>query len=986
MLDAAALAAERPRRAARGVTAAVVPRATYRLQLNRDFGFARATALVPYLAALGVSHVYCSPYLRARPGSLHGYDIVDHGALNPEIGSAEDFELFCATLARHDMGQIVDMVPNHMAVLGSDNAWWMDVLENGPASAYAEWFDIDWAPVDPDLAGKVLVPVLGAHYGEVLERGELTLTYEPQAGAFAVRYHVHRFPIDPREYPLVLERAASELALGSAPRGALERLIRAFRDLPPRILTAPAAIAERAREKEVHKAALAALARDAPQLATAIEDTVRRFNGTAGDAASFDLLDTLLETQAYRLAYWRVAGDEINYRRFFDVNDLAALRMENDAVFEATHRFVLELAASGRVDGLRIDHPDGLHDPARYFRRLQARYAELAGLGRLDSDRAPARPLYVVAEKIIAPHEQLARDWPIHGTTGYRFANVANGVLVNGANRARVDRAWRAFVRGEALDYEEAAYRGKRAILRGALAGQLTVAANRLLALARATRRTRDFTGPALRQALAEVVAWFPVYRTYIAGRATAQDRRYVDGAVGRAKRRSIGADASVFDFVRAALLGQAPTDAGMALATRYREFAMSCQQLTAPVAAKGVEDTSFYVFNRLVSLNDVGGDPDAFGLTVNAFHAASADRAAKWPHTMLATSTHDNKRAEDVRARIDVISEVPAVWRLAVRRWSRMNRSKRRMRGRVPAPSRNDEYLLYQTLVGSFPDGALDAAGLAAYRERIQAFMLKAAREAKAHTSWITPDLEYEAALAAFVEALLARLEGDLFLEDFRAQLPAFAWFGLLNSLSLVLLKLTSPGVPDLYQGTELLDFSLVDPDNRRPVDYAVRRAALESLQALAAGPAQTLPARVRALLDPPQAGRAKMWVILRALQLRRDQPELFAAGDYHPLAVDGVSARHVVAFARRLGPAGAVVLAGRLFAAFELPVGTPPVGAEGWGDTRAAVDFLPEATPLTNLLTGETVVVEGGAIRLARACAHFPGALLAYHLAGAR
>jgi len=986
---AAALAAERPQRARRTSSGAIVPRATYRLQLHRDFGFAQATELVPYLSALGISHVYCSPYLRARPGSRHGYDIVDHGALNPEIGSDADFERFCATLARHGMGQILDMVPNHMAILGADNAWWMDVLENGPASAYADWFDIDWSPLDPELAGKVLVPVLGGHYGVVLEGGELVLEYEAQAGSFAVRYHEHRFPLDPREYPTVLERAASGVDPGGVDadaRSAFQRLIEAFRQLPPRILTAPAAVAERAREKEAHKAALAQLVRSHPALSAAIERAVRRFNGSAGKSASFDLLDALIDTQAYRLAYWRVAADEINYRRFFDINDLAALRMENDAAFEATHRFVLGLAATGRVDGLRIDHPDGLHDPAHYFRRLQERYAERAGIARAALDAVRPRPLYVVAEKIIAPHEQVPESWPVHGTTGYRFANVVNGILVDTAARSRVDRAWRAFVREEALDYDEAIYRSKRAILRGALAGQLTVAANRLLALARATRHTRDYTANALRQALAEVVACFPVYRTYLAERATPQDRRYVDWAIGRAKRRSLAADASIFDFVRAALLAQPPADASATLVAAYRAFAMGFQQLTAPVSAKGVEDTSFYVFNRLISLNDVGGDPDHFGMTLAAFHGAAADRAAKWPHTMLATSTHDNKRSEDVRTRIDVISELPALWRLAVRRWSRMNRSKRRMLRRRPAPSRNDEYLLYQTLVGSFPAGALDAAALAAYRERIQAFMLKAVREAKVHTSWITPDAEYEAAVSGFVEALLARVDGDLFMDDFRAQLPTFAWFGLLNSISMTLLKLTSPGVPDLYQGNELLDFSLVDPDNRRPVDYAVRRAALDTLQEIAIGPAATLRDRLRALFAIPHAGRAKLWVIMRALQLRREQPDLFANGDYYPITLEGARSYHAVAYARRLGSRGIVAIVGRLFTTLGPAIGVAPLGASAWGDTTASLAFLPAGTALANVLTGETVTTEGGALPLARAFAHFPGALLAYDAAALR
>ncbi|MGE5792443.1 MAG: malto-oligosyltrehalose synthase, partial [Bacteroidota bacterium] len=588
--------------------AATIPRATYRVQLHSDFGFAQATELVPYLARLGVSHVYCSPYLRARAGSRHGYDIIDHGALNPEIGNRDDFERFVGALKAHGMGQLLDMVPNHMGVMGADNAWWMDVLEDGPASAYADHFDIEWQPVDQAFAGKVVLPVLGDHYGEVLERGELKPVYEPGTGGFAIWYFEHRFPVDPREYPRLLERAQRLLAPGALPGEAaaeLESLIAALGRLPPRDAATAAAVAERARDKTVLKGRLARLAREHPRAAEAIEHAVRAFAGVAGEAASFEPLHELLEAQAYRLAYWRVAADEINYRRFFDINDLAALRMENEAVFEATHRFALELAAEGAVDGLRIDHPDGPYDPARYFRRLQERYTQLASLDGEAGERP--RRLYVVAEKIIAPHEQLPETWPVHGTTGYRFANVVNGLFVDADARSRVDRAWRAFVREEAVEFDEAAYRAKRLIMRNALAGELNVLANRLLRLARASRRTRDYTQNTLRQALTEVVACFPVYRTYITDRPTLQDRRYVDWAVGRAKRRARAADSTVFDFVRGALLARAPAGAPAALAAEYRAFAMRFQQFTAPVTAKGVEDTAFYVFNRLVALNEVG-------------------------------------------------------------------------------------------------------------------------------------------------------------------------------------------------------------------------------------------------------------------------------------------------------------------------------------------------------------------------------------------
>ena len=976
----------RARRVRRDAGGARIPRATYRLQLNRDFTFAHAAELVPYLAAIGVSHVYCSPYLRARANSTHGYDIIDHNALNRDLGGPEGFERLCAALQAHGMGQILDMVPNHMGVMGADNAWWMDVLENGPASAYGECFDIDWAPVNPELVNRVLVPVLGDHYGLVLEAGELRLAFEEDRGSFSVFYHEHRFPVDPREYPRILDPMLQRLDATRVPERAvaeLASLVRAFGDLPSRHDSGPEKVLKRNRDKEVHIRRLAQLARKHPGVRSAIEETVGSLNGTAGERASFDALDALLEAQAYRLAFWRVASDEINYRRFFDINDLAALRMENEEVFDATHRFVLGLAAEGKVDGLRIDHSDGLYDPAQYFRRLQEHYARLAGIDAPADEGSgrPARPLYVLVEKIAARHEHVPTRWAVHGTTGYRFATVVNAVLVDGQARGKLDRVWRAFSR-DGADFEENAYRGKRDIMRSALASELTVLATELLRIARTDRRTRDYTFNTLRQAIAEVAACLPVYRTYVCdGLATAQDRRYIDWAVAHARRRMRASDATIFDFLRLALLASPPEDAPPALAEHYRAFAMKFQQFTAPVAAKGVEDTAFYRYNRLVSLNEVGGDPDMFGIPVRAFHGASADRAARWPHTLLATSTHDNKRSEDVRCRIDVLSETPAAWRLALRRWGRMNAAKKRTLDGAPAPSRSDEYLLYQTLLGTFPQEPLDKAALGAYRERIERYMHKAVREAKVDSSWINVDADYEAALAGFVRALLGRTESNPFIEDLRVQARPIAWFGMLNSLSMTLLKLTSPGVPDFYQGAEVFDFSLVDPDNRRPVDYARRGALLAGLEETAAAPAENLPARVRSFFDAPYDGRAKLWLVWRALQLRSRGPELFLEGDYHPVTVAGARSRHVVAYARRFGDAGIVVAAGRLFASMGLEPGTLPVGEPAWGDTALDLTFLPAGSRLANVLTGESIELDTSRLlRLSRMLADYPGALLAY------
>ena len=963
-----------------------VPRSTYRLQLNHTFTFADATALVPYLAALGISHVYCSPYQRARPGSLHGYDIVEHGALNPEIGSREDFDRFVAALDAHRMGHLCDVVPNHVGVMGADNAWWMDVLENGPASAYAEYFDIDWAPLDAAMAGRVLVPVLGEPYGVVLESGNLRLTFEAEAGAFAVRYFEHRLPIDPREFPALLAPALERARRDLPPAVVAEcaDLIAALGALPPRIVATDGegGLAGRRHGCAAGKAALAALAAKHPALVAGIDHVMTAVSGAPGVPGSFERLHALLEAQAYRLASWRVASDEINYRRFFDINDLAALRMENAAVFDATHGFVLRLAAAGTIHGLRIDHPDGLYDPGQYFERLQQRYREFLAATGAHVDAATP-PLYIALEKIAASHERMPERWPVSGTTGYRFANVVNGLFVAGAAKSRLDRAWRAFVGGEAQEFETFACRGKLAIMRGPLAAELAVLAHRALRLARADRRTRDFTLNLLRRAIEEIVAHFPVYRTYITQHgASAQDQRYIDWAVTRARNASLATDASVYEFLRGAMLAAAPAGASADYAAQYLRFAMRVQQFTAPVTAKGVEDTSFYSFNRLVSLNDVGGDPDQFGTTVRAFHGASGDRARVWPATMLASSTHDNKRSEDVRTRIDVISELPAAWRLTVRRWSRGNRSRKRQVDGAVAPSRNDEYLLYQILVGTLPAGEIDAVALAAYRQRIEQYMVKSAREAKVYTSWLAVNAGYEEALVGFVSALLAGGE-NRFLDDLRAQVVPFAWFGMLNSLSLALLKFASPGVPDVYQGNELLELRLVDPDNRAAVDYDARRALLAELDAAAGGSAAALSAAFRSWFAVPGDGRAKMWITSRLLRFRAAHPGLLATGDYLPVPVTGARAANVVAFARRGGDAaagGAIAVAGRLFASLGLAAGTLPLGDTAWGDTALDVGFLPAGAALSNVLTGETLEVREGRVPMAAVFRHFPGALLHY------
>jgi (1->4)-alpha-D-glucan 1-alpha-D-glucosylmutase len=943
-----------------GLENARIPRSTYRIQLHGEFTFRDATALVPYWASLGISHVYCSPYLRARPGSKHGYDIIDHDSINPEIGTREELDAFAAEMRKHGLAQLMDIVPNHMGVLAADNAWWQDLLENGPASTLADFFDIDWHPPNEHLQNRVLLPVLGDHYGVELSGGKLQLQFEPQSGSFAIRYFEHRLPIDPREYPRILAPAVRELEAAGSDRvhqaQALRSIMESFARLPRRDESSHARRDERNLNKEVAKGRLATLTRTSAPVADAVRRALDSLNGQSEDPTSFDALHDLLERQPFRLAYWRVAQDEINYRRFFDINDLAALRQENDAVFNATHRLVLQLVNEGIVEGLRIDHPDGLYDPRAYFRRLQ---------------EACGKPTYVAVEKIVAPFENLPEDWAVHGTTGYRFANVVNGLFVDPTAESRMTRTYHAFI-GDETDFEESARRSRRLILRTSLSSELTVLTSRLARIARADRNTRDFTFTTLRDGLAEVIASFPVYRTYIDDHVRPEDRRYIEWAVTRARSQSRAADVGVFDFLRDALMCELPTRSP-ALAAAVRHFARKFQQLTAPVMAKGIEDTTFYIYNRLVSLNDVGGDPSEFGMPRERFHRASANRARHWPHTMLATSTHDNKRSEDVRLRIDVLTEMVPAWRLQLRKWHRVNLDAKTDVDGMLAPTRNDEYLLYQVLLGSYPAERPRGEALKEWRERIEAYMLKATREAKVHTSWANPNAAYEEATTRFIRAILDDKPGNAFFEDFCANVGTVMWLGFLNSLSMVAVKYTSPGVPDLYQGNELWDFSLVDPDNRRPVDYALRRRMLGEITALSPDDA-----RIADIFRELGDGRAKLLLTHRLLALRNEREELFARGSYTALRTAGARARNLVAYARRHGGQVCITVAPRLMAALDIAPDRLPCGPEVWGDTRVDVPFLAEGDTLRDVVSGREHAIREGVLALDELLATAPVAVL--------
>ncbi|WP_462329903.1 malto-oligosyltrehalose synthase [Thiohalocapsa halophila] len=978
---------------------ATIPRATYRLQLHGGFGFAEAAALVPYLASLGVSHVYCSPYLKARPGSTHGYDVVAHDQLNPELGSRADFDRFCAALAAHGMGQILDLVPNHVGIMGAENAWWLDVLENGQAAEHAPFFDIDWHPLKQELHDKVLVPVLGDHYGAILDNGELVLACDD--GAFHVAYYEHHFPIDPREYPRILgpglpalrERLGATETMDSDAAAALtafESLVTAFGNLPPRDALEADALAARRRDKELHKGRLAELCRAHADLDRYVQDCVKDFNGAADYPADTARLHALLEAQAYRLAHWRVAADEINYRRFFDINDLAALRMEHPDAFDAVHGLVLALIGEGRIAGLRIDHPDGLYDPAGYFQTLQKRAA--AALAPTRTPRHDDRPLYLVAEKILVGDEHLRMDWAVHGTTGYDFAALCDGLFVASDGLEALTETCSAFG-GCRQPFPDETYAAKREVMRHMLSSELHVLASELARIAEMDPHTRDYTLEGLRAALMEVIACFPVYRTYLSERGgAASDRHQVLKAVSEARRRSRMPDLSVFELVRDVLLTDIAEGKPDAYRARVRRLARKFQQYTAPVTAKGVEDTAFYRWHRLVSLSEVGADPDRSGTSVDDFHRTCIRRRDDWPHAMLAGSTHDAKRSEDVRARLHVLSELPGAWSARTQRWALWNRRLHRSNdagGRQPDAAA--EYLFYQTLLGVWPLAATtgdDAAALpddetlAALRERVAAYMLKAAREAKLHTAWTNADADYEAALTAFVEAALDPGRSSAFLADFAAFARPLSHLGLLNSLAMTLLRLTAPGVPDIYQGTELWDLSLVDPDNRRPVDFDRRGSLLEGLRT---------ETQDRAPDWLAADGRAKLHLIHRVLALRGQDPTLFADGDYRPLEVSGPHAEHVCAFARML-PRQAdgralVVIVPRLLATLALqgdPANAPAVVRT---DLFTTADWQATLVSVPGPAWRERI---GGSrldaarrdghqvLRVAEALRHFPAALL--------
>ncbi|HTK94640.1 MAG TPA: malto-oligosyltrehalose synthase [Terriglobales bacterium] len=970
------------------------PVSTYRLQLHAGFTFEDARALVPYLHALGITHCYASPILQAQPGSVHGYDITDHNRINPEIGTEQELAALADALRSRGMGMILDFVPNHMGIGPGLNPWWMGVLENGQTSEFAEFFDIDWKPLKPELNGKVLLPTLGDQYGAELEAGRLMVAFD---GAFFLHYYDKILPLDPQTWPLLFR----ELPENHDPRaqGALahlHELLAEFSRLPVHTSREPHLVEWRRRSVPELKQRLANLYEHSPAVRDAVAHALERINGRPDDPRSFDRLHELLELQPYRLAHWRVSAEEINYRRFFDINDLVGVRMENPRVFEATHRLLRRLLANDLIQGLRFDHPDGLFNPPQYFTRAQMLFAasQCCGaepcppLGENGIEQGVAQvfgqhewtgnlaPLYAIVEKILEPGESLPNEWRVDGTVGYEFTNLVNGIFIQPRSARAFTNLYQRLT-GISSDVDSLTYECKKLIMETALSSEVAVLTHMLAEICARDRRARDFTQGTLEEAIIETIACFPVYRTYIdeRGNISERDRGYISEAVTRAKRRNPGLPAPLFDFLRDTLLlriNPAAHDYGDRL-----YFALKFQQLTGPVMAKGLEDTACYVYNRLVSVNEVGGNPKAFGNLVDEFHSANLTRLERWPYSLLATSTHDSKRSEDVRARLNVLSEMPKEWAHVVTRWRRMNRTKKRVLGDGRnAPDANEEYLLYQTLVGTLPP-RLDGDALEHYVRRIQGYMAKALHEAKVNLSWVNPDPEYVAAVSELVARLLApgtSARPNRFREELERFTAPVAYFGALNSLAQTLLKLASPGVPDVYQGQELFEFNLVDPDNRRPVDFSARQARLSDLEEYTDERRLELCA---GLVRDWNDGGIKLYTTLRALRFRREHKELFASGAYRPLYGAVEKPEHVIAFLRTHERRAALVAVPR-FPYTLLRGEMRPALGDVWGNAEIA---LPPGAPaeFENVFTGEIVRQTPARSLLCREVfAHFPVALL--------
>ena len=919
-----------------------IPIATYRVQLTANFDFDAAASIVPYLKALGITHLYASPFMKARKGSSHGYDIVDHTRINPELGGDAGFERLSQALKQHDLGLILDFVPNHVGVHFADNPWWLDVLEWGPASPHAVSFDIDWDILPYRARAGVLLPIIGSSYGEALEKGEIELRYDADEGSFSAWYFEHRLPIAPERYSEILRASVKEAGAedGAAGKRILDLASR-YRGLrhPNR------------REAPVFRAELKGIAGGADIIARGLD----AYRAGPERPAQILALHHLLERQHYRLGHWRLASSDINYRRFFDVNTLAGLRVEDSGTFDAIHRLVRKLIVEGKLQGLRLDHIDGLRDPAQYFQRLRRLIRDAQG--------KDAKPFYMVVEKILGEHERLPPFTGVHGTTGYEWLNTITKVLVDGNGLDPLDEVWRQISNmpprlGPVLKD------AKRRVLETLLTSEFTVLRRLLARIAAGHYSTRDFSADSLRQALELYILHFPIYRTYLTSAGpTEHDRALISETIDKARADWFAADDGIFEFLRDTLTMDLIKPGRAAhSAPRVRRFALKVQQFTGPMMAKSLEDTAFYRYHRLLALNEVGGDPAARALSVDAFHEAMKIRASEWPHGMTATATHDTKRGEDARARLMALAELPGEWTSAVARWKIQNAPHLVIDGEMRAPSAAFEYMLYQTLLGAWPSGERDDS----FRERMQAYALKAAREGKQETSWLNPNEAYEAGLRTFLTRILDRSVSAEFLTSLETLAQRVSRLGALNSLGQITLKATIPGVPDFYQGTEFWDLSLVDPDNRRPVDFKARAAVLASMDA----------PDWEGLVQNWSNGHLKLAWTRQLLKLRTELADVFAYGDYEPLEVSGPHRDHVIAFARRRGRDAAIIAVAKSFAAFSQ-------GGRVWPRAEAFDGALNvSGYSVQGLGGGEANAAE---VRLSALFRHLPAAVLKARFEGA-
>lgn len=891
-----------------------IPASVYRLQLSADFPIKSALNILPYLKDFGIEAIYCSPYFKSF--SSQGYDVTDPNAFHPLLGTLEEYKTFCAKLKELELLHIADIVPNHMSIKGGQNRWWQDVLENGPFSEYASYFDINWSPEKPELQDRVLLPILSSAYVEALENQEIILSYEE--GKFFLRYSDYLLPLAFHSYALILEND-------------IEQLKRTYEEDDPEWKEYQALIQhyrlfpisgqEREAKKEEGREKLLIFFNHSKKIHKHILKQIQRFNGRKQKTASFDLLDKLLEAQFYRLSYWRVASHEINYRRFFNINELVSIHIENETVLENHHRWLFELVNEDQIQGIRIDHPDGLYDPVTYFHRLRQKIK-----------------VFTVVEKILEGKEKLPPDWEVEGTVGYDYLNVLNGIFVCQENEKTLTAIYEEFI-GKKVDFEEILYRSKRFFTDYEMVSEVESLGLKLDRLSEKNREYRDFTRHELTKALAEVIACFPVYRSYInpQGEVSERDRHIIKIAIEKAKSCAYDLDVSIFEFLEKVLLTKARIRPEEEEA--YRDFVLRFQQLTAPIMAKGMEDTAFYIYNRLLSLNEVGAEPAHFGHSIGEFHSHNLEKKEKWPYGFLATSTHDTKRSEDARMRLNVLSEMPERWNLELKKWSLIN--SKHKKGPIAA---NTEYFIYQTLIAAWPHGPLNSEELSVFTERIWKVILKSIREAKLETSWLYPNVEFEEMVHAF---LLAILSEEHFLSQFTEFHQLIDRCGAWNSLSQVALKIGSPGVVDIYQGNECLTYRLVDPDNRSSVDFELRKKSL----------AQIKKEDLAHLFKAHELSKLKFLLQTKALHFRNKYKDLFLEGEYLPLKTEGVRKEHVIAFLRKKEDTFVVVLAGRFFSALD---SDSPLGKHAWDDTEILLPEGWDELALTDLFTDKKIHVK--------------------------